>query len=73
MNVRYVAPGIEAMLPALREAFEQEGAFWTDGLYAFYPQLDRERMRSLSAQARGRSTRRFPMPSRATVGRCLRM
>jgi len=53
MNVRYVNPGIEAMLPALREAFAQEGAFWTDGLYAFYPQLDRERMRSLPAGARG--------------------
>ncbi len=58
MNVRYVNPGIEAMLPMLREAFEQEGAFWTDGLYAFYPQLDRERMRLLPARARGEAAER---------------
>lgn len=58
MNVYYVNPGIEAMLPALREAFGQEGAFWTDGLYAFYPQLDRERMLSLPARARGEEAER---------------
>ena len=48
MKIQYRNPGMQSMIESVL-AFQTDGesAYWLDGLYAFYPQIDKDHARSL--------------------------
>lgn len=53
MNITFVNPGVEYMLARILDfQTEEASSFWTEPLYYFYPQLDREFTKSLKPEER---------------------
>ena len=55
MQVGYRNPGMQSMIEsALAFQTDGESAYWLDGLYAFYPQIDKNHALSLNWEERNR-------------------
>lgn len=53
MNLTFYNPGLDAMIQSIMEfQTKDETAFWSDSLYYFYPQLDKEYARGITFDRR---------------------